>query len=126
MARPRSVEPTVELPTRKRRRSDRPSNGNGFPAPPQWLHKLGRFWGNGEDPGRVDEDVESASRQQFDRKSATSRQFLKRCCTNATPGASTTRLASAASEVEWCPERAENSRESRGTSLGSGPLRSTP
>ena len=37
----------------------------------------------------IDEDVESASHQQFDRKRATSRRFLKRCCASATPGAST-------------------------------------
>ena len=42
-----------------------------------------------EEPGGVGEDVESASHQQFDQKSATSRRFLKRCCTSATPGAST-------------------------------------
>ena len=52
-------------------------NGNGFPAPPECLHKLGRFGGTRAEPGGVDRDVENASHQQFDRKSATSPQFLK-------------------------------------------------
>ena len=52
-------------------------NGNGFPAPPQCLHKLGRFGGSREEPRAIGEDVESASYQQFDRKRATSRRLLK-------------------------------------------------
>lgn len=36
-------------------------------TPPQCLHKLGRFRGNGEEPGGFDEDVEVASHQQFGR-----------------------------------------------------------
>lgn len=51
--------------------------GNGFPAPPKWLQKQGRFPGNRGDPSGIDEDVESASHQQLDQKSATSRQTLK-------------------------------------------------
>jgi hypothetical protein len=52
-------------------------SAHGFPAPPQCLHKLGRLRGNREERGGLDEDVESASRQQFDQKQARSRQFLK-------------------------------------------------
>src|SRR5215218_2183956 len=53
------------------------SNGNGFPAPPKCLHELGRFRGNREEPGSFDEDVESASHQPFEQKSADSREIMK-------------------------------------------------
>ena len=45
--------------------SDVAHNGNGFPAPPKCLHKLGRFEGNREERGGLDEDAESASHQQL-------------------------------------------------------------
>src|SRR4051794_12204494 len=38
---------------------------------------MGRLGGSREEPRGVDEDVESASHQQFDQKSATSRWTLK-------------------------------------------------
>jgi hypothetical protein len=81
------IEPRTHRDGRKQ--SPVTGNGNGLPAPPQCLQKVGRFQGGREEPRGVEGDVESASYQQFDRKSAISRQFLKRCWTSATPGAST-------------------------------------
>src|SRR5829696_4930584 len=63
--------------------------GNGFPAPPKCLHKSGRFGGSRVEPRGVDEAVESAAHQQFDQKSARSRQFGNCYRLGATPGAST-------------------------------------
>src|SRR6266545_7739544 len=50
---------------------------NRFPTPPKCLHKLGGFGGNLEERRGIDEDVESGAHQQFDQKSACSRQFSK-------------------------------------------------
>jgi hypothetical protein len=53
----------------------RASAGKGFPAPPKCLHKLGRLGRTRVERSGIDEDVESASHQQFDQKRARSRQF---------------------------------------------------
>lgn len=68
----------LEAPGEGSRRPVRATGfGNWFPTPPQCLQKVGRFRGNGGEASGVDEDVESAAHQQFDRKSATSRRLLK-------------------------------------------------
>jgi hypothetical protein len=69
----------VEAPGKESRRQLLGGAGTGFPAPPQCLHKLGRFRGSRGEPRGVDEDVETGSHQQFDRKSACSRRLLKPC-----------------------------------------------
>src|SRR5262249_3855408 len=55
--------------------------GNGFPAPPECLQKVGGFRCNWEEPGRTNGDVERRVYQQFDQKRARSRGLSKRLLT---------------------------------------------
>ena len=53
----------------------RPGGGNALPSPPECVQEYGGSQGTRVESRRIDEDVESCSHQQFDRKSAHSRQF---------------------------------------------------